>query len=68
MTHTAVKESKEAHLESKTIKAELHELAIRRLLRARETSTERVIDLLIFWMKGKGPTNLKRLDDAALTS
>ena len=53
VTHTAVKETKEAHLESKAVKAELHDLAIRRLLRARETSTERVIDLLSFWMKGE---------------
>jgi hypothetical protein len=53
VTHTAVKETKEAHLESKAIKAELHELALRRLLRARETSTERVLALLKFWMKGE---------------
>ena len=41
-------------MESKAIKTELHDLALRRLRRARETSTERVIDLLKFWMKGKG--------------
>lgn len=46
VTHTVVKETKEAHLESKNIKAALHDLALRRLLRARETSTERVINLL----------------------
>ena len=51
VTHTSVKEAKEAHLESKSVKTELHGLALRRLLRARETSTERVIDLLKFWMK-----------------
>ena len=50
VTHTSVKEAKEAHLESKNVKAELHALALRRLLRARETSTQRVIDLLKFWM------------------
>jgi hypothetical protein len=53
VTHTSVKEAKEAHLESKSIKSELHDLALRRLQRARETSTERVIDLLKVWMKGK---------------
>ncbi|CAB9525152.1 expressed unknown protein [Seminavis robusta] len=51
VTHTAVKEAKEAHLESKNIKSELHDLALRRLQRARETSTERVVDLLKVWMK-----------------
>ena len=54
VTHTSVKEAKEAHLESKSIKSELHDLALRRLHRARETSTERVIELLKVWMKGKG--------------
>lgn len=53
VTHTSVKEAKEAHLESKNVKTELHELALRRLLRARETSTERVIDLLKVWSKGQ---------------
>lgn len=53
VTHTSVKETKEAHLESKSIKAALHDLALRRLLRARETSTERVINLLSVLAKGK---------------
>ena len=52
VTHTSVKEAKEAHLESKSVKTELHELALRRLLRARETSTERAIGVLKFWSKG----------------
>lgn len=53
VSHTTVKEAKEAHLESKTLKGELHELSVRRLTRARETSTERVIALMAVWAKGK---------------
>lgn len=56
VSHTSVKTTKEAHLESKIVKTELHELALRRLLRARETSTERVINLLKFWMKEEEST------------
>mmetsp|Transcript_5944 Transcript_5944/g.16145 ORF Transcript_5944/g.16145 Transcript_5944/m.16145 type:complete len:131 (-) Transcript_5944:84-476(-) len=51
VSHTAVKEAKEAHLESKTLKSELHDLAIRRLSRSRESSTERVISLMSLWAK-----------------
>ena len=53
VSHTMVKESKEAHLESKALKQELHSLAMRRLTRSRETSTERVIALMTVWAKGK---------------
>jgi hypothetical protein len=53
VSHTTVKEAKEAHLESKTLKADLHELSDRRLTRARETSTERVIAVMAVWAKGK---------------
>jgi hypothetical protein len=51
VSHTTVKEAKEAHLESKTLKQELHNLAVRRLTRARETSTERAIALMTVWAK-----------------
>jgi hypothetical protein len=51
VSHTLVKEMKEAHLESKTLKVELHDLALRGLLRAREASTERVVTLMAFWAK-----------------
>jgi hypothetical protein len=51
VSHTSVKEAKEAHLESKEVKACLHELALRRLTRARETSTERIVTLLAIWAK-----------------
>ena len=46
-----VKEAKEAHLESEEIKTQLHNLAMKRLLRARETSTERVVAVMEFWAK-----------------
>ncbi|KAG7353236.1 hypothetical protein IV203_009285 [Nitzschia inconspicua] len=49
VSHTTVKEAKEAHLESKALKQELHTLAMRRLTRARETSTERAIALMTVW-------------------
>jgi hypothetical protein len=51
VSHTTVKEAKEAHLESKTLKQELHTLAMRRLTRTRETSTERAIALMTVWTK-----------------
>lgn len=51
VSHTTVKESKEAHLESKNLKTSLHELAMRRLMRARETSTERAITIMSLWAK-----------------
>ena len=51
VSHTTVKEAKEAHLESKSLKQDLHNLAVRRLARARETSTERVIALMTVWSK-----------------
>ena len=51
VSHTVVKETKELHLESKVLKTELSDLATRRLLRARETSTEKAIALLTLWTK-----------------
>ena len=51
VSHTTVKETKDAHLESKALKAELHNLAVRRLTRARESSTERAIALMSMWAK-----------------
>jgi hypothetical protein len=51
VSHTTVKETKEAHLESKNLKTSLHELAMRRLMRARETSTERAITIMALWAK-----------------
>jgi len=54
VSHTTVKEAKEAHLESKIMKQELHTLAMRRLARARETSTERAIALMTVWAKEEG--------------
>lgn len=51
VSHTQVKESKEMHLEAKNVKAELHDLAVRRLTRAREASTEKVVNLMALWAK-----------------
>jgi len=51
VSHTTVKESKEAHLESKFVKYELHELSMRQLTRTRESSTEQVIAVMSFWCK-----------------
>eukprot|EP00980_Cylindrotheca_fusiformis_P012643 scaffold3086_cov75-Cylindrotheca_fusiformis.AAC.9 len=51
VSHTTVKEAKEAHLESKALKQELSELGMRRLTRTRETSTERVIALMTVWSR-----------------
>lgn len=51
VSHTTVKETKDAHLESKALKAELHSLAVRRLTRARESSTERAIAVMSMWAK-----------------
>jgi hypothetical protein len=67
VSHTLVKEMKEAHLESKTLKVELHDLALRGLLRAREASTERVVTLMAFWAKEEeiaATTELKGLREA----
>ncbi len=66
VSHTTVKEAKEAHLESKTLKQDLHDLAMRRLTRARETSTERAIALMTVWSKeeeGSTSTELEILKD-----
>jgi DNA anti-recombination protein RmuC len=70
VSHTVVKETKELHLESKTLKSELHELAMRRLTRARETSAERVVQILSKWAKeteAAAATELKALGEAMAT-
>jgi len=69
VSHTTVKEAKEAHLESKALKQELHALAMRRLVRARETSTERAIALMTVWSKeeeGSTRTEKEILEDLTL--
>lgn len=50
-SHTTVKQSKETHLRSKAIKTELSELAMRRFLRARETSMNRLVAILTEWSR-----------------
>jgi hypothetical protein len=62
VSHTTVKEAKEAHLESKTLKQELNVLALRRLTRGRETSTERVIALLTIWSKEEEGSSMNEVN------
>jgi hypothetical protein len=62
VSHTTVKEAKEAHLESKTLKQELHDLSMRQLSRARETATERVIALMNLWSKEEENASSVELD------
>ena len=67
VSHTLVKETKEMHLESKNLKAELHSLAVRRLTRSRETSTERVVAMISLWAKEEeaaATSELKAVGDA----
>ena len=55
------------HLESKNLKAELHSLAVRRLTRSRETSTERVVAMISLWAKEEeaaATSELKAVGDA----
>jgi hypothetical protein len=66
VTHTDVKKLKEIHLVSKSLKGEISALATRRFLRLRETSTERVIGLLIVWAQHEEDTasaELKALEE-----
>lgn len=70
VSHTTVKEAKEAHLESKALKQELHDLSMRQLTRTRETSTERAIALMAFWSKeeeSSASLDLQRLKELSLT-
>jgi len=51
ITHTAVKEAKEAHLLSKTLKSEIGHLALRRFQKSKECAMNRVVSLLNLWAK-----------------
>lgn len=62
VSHTTVKEAKEAHLESKALKQELHDLSMRQLSRARETATERAIALMTLWSKEEENASAIELD------
>ena len=53
VSHTTVIKAKESHLASKTLKSELHKLANKRLGRAQEVSTERVIAIMSLWARRK---------------
>ena len=61
VSQTQVKEAKDAHLESKEIKGHLHELAMRRLQRTRETSTERIIAIIDLWAKEEELSSAREL-------
>jgi len=70
VSHTTVKETKEAHLDSKSLKSDLHDLAVRRLMRARESSTERVTTIMSLWAKEEevqATEELKALGEAMAT-
>ena len=49
VTHTSVKEAKEAHLLAKTLKQDLNALSLRRLTRLREVSTQKVVAIVNTW-------------------
>jgi len=51
VSHTTVIKAKENHLASKTLKTDLHKLANRRLGRAQDVATERVIGIVSLWAK-----------------
>jgi hypothetical protein len=67
VTQTTVRDAKELHLESKQLKADIHNLAVHRLVRARETSTERAVGLMTLWAKeeeASAAMELKALEEA----
>ena len=53
VSHTTVIKRKEEHLQSKSLKSDLHKLANRRFGRAQEVSTERVIAIMSMVAKRK---------------
>lgn len=53
VSHTTVIKAKENHLASKALKTDLHKLANRRLGRAQDVATERVIAIVSLWAKRK---------------
>ena len=67
VSQTTVREAKELHLESKQLKSDIHDLAVRCLVRARETSTERAVALMSLWAKeeeNSAATELKAIGEA----
>ena len=61
ISHTVVKDTKELHLAAKALKQELHDVAVRRLVRARELSTDKAIALLSLWTKEEEAASAKEL-------
>jgi len=49
VSHTTVKQAKERHLKSKSLKSDLHSLANRRFQRAKEAGTDKVAAIIRLW-------------------
>mmetsp|Transcript_28067 Transcript_28067/g.36701 ORF Transcript_28067/g.36701 Transcript_28067/m.36701 type:complete len:210 (+) Transcript_28067:1-630(+) len=63
VSHTTVLETKDDHLASKALKAELKELSSRAYLRARESSVEYVIELMTIWSRYEEASSIEELKD-----
>ena len=61
VSHTSVKEAKDKHLGSKTLKAELQALAIKRMTRSREKATDKTLRIIKSWVKCELLSVLKTL-------
>ena len=59
VSHTSVKEAKDKHLASKTLKAELQALAIKRMTRLREKATDKTLRIIKSWVKCESLTVFK---------
>jgi len=67
VSQTIVKKTKESHLRMKRVQSELNELAMRRLMREKERSTERVIAMIDKWAheeESLAASELKSLGEA----
>lgn len=53
VSHTTVKQAKERHLKSKSLKLELQNLANRRFERAKEAGTDKVATIIRLWAQCK---------------
>jgi len=61
VTHTTVKESKEAHLLSKTTKGDIGDLALRRFQRTKESAMDNIVALMTLWANYEEVTTGKEL-------
>ena len=53
VSHTAVKQAKDKHLTSKSIKNDLQDLGNRRFQRAKENSTTKIVSIIQIWLECK---------------